>query len=335
MTAEPGRPGKPTVSVVIPTHNRCALLAGCLASLLALNHPGDDYEIVVVAAGCSDDTVPVVESCHNAKPGLDLRCLRTDRRDANSARNLGFRAARGELFVLVDDDVVVPPGWLTALTDGARAWPDAECLGGPVRPLLESPSPRTCRRHEPAGVRLDDGAVSRDVAELWGGNLVIRRGALLRLGEFEPGLRVGQEWEWEQRLLRAGGRLRYLPEAWLWHRRGRSDLSLAHTLPEHFRRGYLKAQVGPAVTPAFALHDLAGNLLHAIRCGCSRGLTEAARQLGVLCGILTGRTRVLGGFLPPGRSAWRREPSSAPAAMTPTGETGSPTGSGPTSPARR
>ena len=49
----------PLFSIVIPTHNRGHLLGNALRSALAQDF--DDYEIVVVANGCSDNTREVVD----------------------------------------------------------------------------------------------------------------------------------------------------------------------------------------------------------------------------------------------------------------------------------
>jgi glycosyltransferase involved in cell wall biosynthesis len=279
----------PFVSVVVPTYNRSAVLTDCLRSLLALDHPGDRYEIIVVDAACTDDTPERMKPLAESSEAPAVRYLRNVSRDANSARNSGIAVAKGELVALIDDDVLVPPGWLSALADGMGQWVGAECFGGPVRPIFECESPRTCPGHEPAGTRFDEGDSSKQVAELWGGNMAIRRDALERTGPFRSGLPVLQEWEWEQRLLASGGRLVYLPEAWLWHRRDRADLAIAPMLRELFLRGYVKGILGPPVKRRVALCRAAGNLRHAALARCSRGLGESARQLGLACGALARR----------------------------------------------
>ena len=67
--------------------------------------------------------------------------------------------------------------------------------------------------------------------------MAIRREAFQRVGPFCEGLRYHQEWEWEQRLLESGGRLVYLPGAWVWHRRDETDLKLISILREALSAG--------------------------------------------------------------------------------------------------
>ena len=61
MTASEARHGMDDgISVVIPTHNRSALVARAIKSALAATSPGD--EILVVDDGSTDDTAAVVQS---------------------------------------------------------------------------------------------------------------------------------------------------------------------------------------------------------------------------------------------------------------------------------
>ncbi len=212
--------------------------------------------------------------------------LRLESADANAARNAGIAAARGELIVLIDDDVAVPPGWLAALVAGAARWPQADCFGGPVKPVLSGPLPRLCGEHGLAGTAFGDGDVERSVLEVWGGNMAIRRSALARVGDFREGLAFHQEWEWEQRLLATGGRIVYLPDAWLWHHIAPGKLRPATLVHEYLRRGYVRGSLDPSVSGSGSLRRGRYWLAHALRTGCTRGWTEAARSLGLWCGTI-------------------------------------------------
>lgn len=269
---------QPFVSVVVPTANRPAVLADCIDSLSAQDYPS--YEVVVVDNGSSASAVA-------AHPLVSY--LRLPQRDANAARNAGIEASRGDPICLVDDDVVAPPGWLAGLVAGARRNPDADCLGGGIRSRFESEPPRTCHRHELAGVSLDGGPEDFEASEVWGGNMAIRRAAYESVGPFKPGLRRHQEWEWEQRLLRRGGRIVYVHDAWLWHRRGGRDMRVHTLLGEFFLRGYTKASLGFQVDGRRTLARGLENLRHGVTGRCVRGLEEAARDAGLLCAALLRR----------------------------------------------
>jgi|GraSoiStandDraft_30_1057271.scaffolds.fasta_scaffold44783_3 glycosyltransferase involved in cell wall biosynthesis len=274
------------VSIVVPTHNGEATIEGCLRSLLNLSYDKHRYEIVVVDAGSTDATGESVRSIADVCDGPVVRYVRRPSRDANAARNAGLASASGELVAFVDDDVVVPEGWLVAIIRGAARWPGADCLGGPVLPVFEHRVPRTCARHDLAGTWFDPGREEKPVRELWGGNMILRRSAVERVGGFRPGLPFQQEWEWQQRLLNTDGTLVYLPQAWIWHLRRRSDLRVGPSVRQFFLRGYIRGRLGPPIAFRGALQRALRLLLHAGWARCTRGLTESARQLGLACGAL-------------------------------------------------
>jgi glycosyltransferase involved in cell wall biosynthesis len=279
----------PTVSVVIPTCDRPGLLEACLRSVTAVEFDRDAYEVVVVDDGSGEETRTSVR--RNANRGVPVRYVRVAGHDANAARNAGVEAARGELIALLDDDVDVPAGWLAALWAGAERWPEAQCFGGPVHPVFEGEPPETCAAHKLAGALFDAGPGERQVTEVWGCNMALRRSALTRAGLFRTGLRHHQEWEWQRRLIESGGWIVYLPDASVCHHRDAARWRTRALLREFFARGYIKATLAPEVSPRAAATRGARWLHHAARTRCTWGWAEVARSAGLLCGAMIGRRR--------------------------------------------
>jgi glycosyltransferase involved in cell wall biosynthesis len=84
-----------SVSIVIPTRNRSATLARCLAALPAGAHGLNPPEVIVVDDCSGDRTAQTVEEFTRSS-GWEARCLRQERpQGANAARNRGMRDARG------------------------------------------------------------------------------------------------------------------------------------------------------------------------------------------------------------------------------------------------
>jgi glycosyltransferase involved in cell wall biosynthesis len=93
---------EPLVSVVLPTHDRPALLREAVESVAAQTYP--NIELIVV-----DDAspTPAAETIDAASLGsaITLRVLRREEnRGANAARNRGIGAANGEYIAFLDDD---------------------------------------------------------------------------------------------------------------------------------------------------------------------------------------------------------------------------------------
>src|SRR4051812_29409850 len=118
------------VTVVVPTSGRAGYLEVTLESLRAQS-AAIPHELLVVDDGSSDATREVAER-------FGARVIRHgEGRGLTGARNTGPRGATAGLVAFVDDDVLVPAGWLDALVEGAARHPDADAFGGPIRARFE------------------------------------------------------------------------------------------------------------------------------------------------------------------------------------------------------
>jgi len=101
------------VSIVIVTFNNFVFTRMCLESLLA-NTDYPNYEIVVVDNGSTDDTTGYLQDLATSYP--QIRVIFNDRnRGFAIANNQGLAVAKGEVLVLLNNDTIVSPGWLTGL----------------------------------------------------------------------------------------------------------------------------------------------------------------------------------------------------------------------------
>lgn len=93
----------PSVSVVIPVHNRFEEIRNLLDSLKDQSY--DDFEVVIVDDGSSPPVAEMVQT--NASP-FEMRIVRLDTcGGVGRARNVGVTSAKGSLIVFVDSDSVV------------------------------------------------------------------------------------------------------------------------------------------------------------------------------------------------------------------------------------
>ena len=109
-----------SLAVVIPTHNRRAILERTLAALAAQSQ--SDFRIVVVDDGSTDGTWEWLEqqSARASRPQLVVR--RQENRGQGQARNRGLREVGEELVLFLGDDIIPRPGFVAEHRAAHARW---------------------------------------------------------------------------------------------------------------------------------------------------------------------------------------------------------------------
>lgn len=229
----PPPPGDlPRTSVVVATRERADQLARALDSLLVQDHP--DFEVVVVDnAPATSATQDLVER----KYGECVRYVRESVPGLAIAHNRGIAVADGSVIAFTDDDVIADPHWLTALSAPFAADPGLGCATGLILParlrtpaqiLLESHGGFAKgfepREYDPARPPADQPLFPFTAGSFGSGaNMAFRADALRAFGGFDPATgtgtpaRGGDDLYAFVSVLAAGHRLRYTPDALVWH----------------------------------------------------------------------------------------------------------------------
>ncbi|WP_049935576.1 glycosyltransferase family 2 protein [Haloplanus natans] len=101
------------VSVVIPTYNRAQLLPRAVDSVL--NQTLDEFQLIVVDDGSTDETPSVMKSYTDDRISY---VQLTENRGANAARNEGIRTAAAPYISFLDsDDAFLPTHLETVITE--------------------------------------------------------------------------------------------------------------------------------------------------------------------------------------------------------------------------
>lgn len=190
------------VSIIVPTRNRCSLLAMTLRC--ALRQRDVEVEIIVVDEASTDQTPAVISAMADRR----IRVLRHDTpRGVSAARNHGVAEARGEWVAFLDDDDLWAPDKLSCQLASAQAtgrdWVYAGCVN--VNERLE-----VIHGRPPLPPAMVVDALPRsNVIPAGASNVVVRRAMLLGAGPFDPRLYNTEDWEMWIRLSRQG------PPAWV------------------------------------------------------------------------------------------------------------------------
>ena len=121
-----------SLSVVIPTYRRPALLHRLLTALEPQVVGKPDRRVIVVNDGSHDDAYAKV--AERFQSIIDYVALPQNSGPA-AARNAGVGKANGNYLVFTDDDCVPPPHWLDWLAAIVQEYPYAAVIAGPGRPL--------------------------------------------------------------------------------------------------------------------------------------------------------------------------------------------------------
>lgn len=172
---------EPLMSIVICTRNRAQYLAWALESLMRQTLDPKWFEIIVVDNASTDETAGVVRA---AAPEGRIRYVMEPVLGLSSARNRGWREARGRWVGYLDDDAKPVETWLE-VARRIIAERSPEIFGGPFLPFYDLPKPDWFK--DEYGSRVLAGAARElDVYEtLSGSNFFILRGLLEKHGGFK------------------------------------------------------------------------------------------------------------------------------------------------------
>ena len=245
----PAKSFQPSVSVVICTRNRPKALHKCLSSIRGLSLQPN--EIVVVD---NDPSSGVSQAVTAAFP--EVRCVAEPRPGLSVARNTGVRHCGGAIIAFTDDDVMVHPGWTTALRSVFQD-PGVMASTGLVLPTELATQAQYAFQASGLGwgYRVLDFDMNffRSMKHIgvpaWrlgaGANMAFRREAFDRVGFFDERLGAGasgcsEDSELWYRLLAEGHRCRYEPAAVVFHAH-RSDWTGLSDQTFYYMRGHVAA----------------------------------------------------------------------------------------------
>lgn len=212
-------PNMPTVSVIIPTHNRVNSLRRTLDALCIQTYPVKDVEVLVVADGCTDETVEMLKSY---KAPYTLGVIEQKRQGAAAARNTGAAAAKGKLLLFLDDDIVPTTGLIEAHVSTHQTQPGRVVIG-PYPTFLQGKTDFTniqkrlwwSERFQ--AIRQPHHRYT--YRDMFSGNFSLEADLFDRLGGFDSVIKNcgGEDYEFGVRIIKAGILFTYATEALAYH----------------------------------------------------------------------------------------------------------------------
>ncbi len=192
-----GRIDRPRVSVIVPTFNRARLLPRSIRSVL--NQTFEDFELLVIDDGSTDDTADVLASMSDPR----LRHLRQpDNAGVAHARNRGLREARGRFIAFLDSDDAWHAPKLQRQIDHFETLDDDVGLAISGFETVKSDGRVDVWQPTQRGDLYNDLLVD-NVLSGASSTLMMRRSAIASAGFFDPSLPAAEDWEYWIRIARS------------------------------------------------------------------------------------------------------------------------------------
>jgi glycosyltransferase involved in cell wall biosynthesis len=174
----------PRISVILPVHNRADVLPRAIQSVV--EQELQDFELIVIDDGSTDDSAQVVESFGDER--IQLIKLGTNR-GPSAARNVGIQASRAPLLGFLDSDDSYLPNKLAQVVAEFERRPELDLLVDSFMKVQES-GKRLLRRNRPTR---DPQQFRRALftRRLWKATpaITVRRETIVRAGLFDESLR--------------------------------------------------------------------------------------------------------------------------------------------------
>jgi GT2 family glycosyltransferase len=236
---KPGENRPPTVSVIMATYNRGPLLARLLRQIGAQTFPLDDLEVVIVDDGSKEPAEALVDGLRSQLP-FEIRVITQTNAGAAAARQRAATNARGEILIILDDDMQIEPGFVAEHVRLHRQEPGPACVMGRYAsdpniasmPLFERYYANMWDKLT-EGVRTGKMAVTGTILST--GNASMRREDFLAVGGFDLTLKQSEDTELGLKLEKAGVRMVFSETAQSFH--GSDHTQLAKWLGRNYGYG--------------------------------------------------------------------------------------------------
>ncbi len=218
----------PQVSVVIATYNRAHLICQAIESIF--KQTINDFEIIVVDDGSSDETAHVLAQFSNR-----IRVIRQPNRGRSAARNTGVKASQGEIIAFLDSDDLWLPTKLEKQLTKFQDSPEfgvVQTLSSLIDidgQLLKWPSRARRRLYQRAlrhGYTYE--AMSRECI-MFLSTVAVRRECWVRIGPMDENIPAFEDWDWYLRAARVT-KIATVPESLVLYRAHSENTSTAEFL---------------------------------------------------------------------------------------------------------
>lgn len=194
----------PFLSVIVPTYNSQHSIQDCLKSIR--NSLYKDYELIIVDDSSGDKTIALAE------PYADRIVKLTENSGWAVARQAGISAAKGEIIVNVDSDILIRPDTLVKIKEYFSSHKDVDALTGILS--KECPDRGFFSQYKNLYMHYIFRRLPERVTFVYGSIYAARKEAL---ADFEPFVKIADDTAFGQQLVLCGRQIAFLPDLEVVH----------------------------------------------------------------------------------------------------------------------
>lgn len=232
------------LSVIIPCLNEASTITGVLNALLQQDYMKGAFEIILADGGSTDGTKEQIRQFHTAHKSLQIRLIDNPQKIIPAALNTAIRASEGEIVLRLDAHAIPEKNYLKYSVEDLEAG-KGDNVGGLW--LIEPGSPTWIARAiaESASTPLAVGDARYRYSKTEGLVDTVPFGCFFkdlvdRLGYYDESLLTNEDYEFNARIRKAGGKIWFDPRI-KSHYFARS--SLKELAKQYWRYGYWKFQM--------------------------------------------------------------------------------------------
>ncbi len=224
-------------SVIVPVYNGTGTIQRCLDALAAQTVAADQFEVIIVSDGSTDDTDAIVQTWMERAQKAHWRLVRQQNAGPSAARNHGANVAAAPLLLFTDADCAPHPRWVEVMLD-AMADPTVAGAKGSYTTAQTAPAPRFVQAEYEDRYDRMRGQERIDFIDTY--SAAYRRHIFCENGGFDPIFTTAsvEDQELSFRLAAKGYRLIFAPDAQVEHIH---DESLAEYCRRKYFIGFWKA----------------------------------------------------------------------------------------------
>ncbi len=204
-------------SFIIPVYNRPEETKELLESLTKMEY-NDDFEVVIIEDGSTETSEAVVKQFSNL---LSISYFFKDNSGPGSSRNYGMERAKGNYFIILDSDCIIPPHYLKTVKNYLTNT-FYDCYGGAdaadksFSKLQKAINYTMTSIFTTGGIRGNKKSVQEFEPRSF--NMGISKEAFKATGGFGK-IHPGEDPDLSQRIKKEGFTTTFLPNAYVYHKR--------------------------------------------------------------------------------------------------------------------